>query len=75
MLDTASVSDPSETGKTFCIQAHTPAYVGIGYETGTWSDPDAPASLATANERAAAVQASIWYCPAGSRESDAPRQT
>ncbi|KAA9150131.1 hypothetical protein F6B41_21080 [Microbacterium lushaniae] len=81
VLNTASVLDPSETGKTFCIQARTPAYVGIGYETGTWSEsqvpnlgqvayilnnyypanPDAPASLGTSNERAAAVQAAIWY--------------
>ncbi|QEW02572.1 thioester domain-containing protein [Microbacterium lushaniae] len=81
VLNVARVSDLSQRGQVFCISARTPAYVGVGYESGSWSEsevanlgqvayilnnyypavPGAPATLGTPNQRAAAVQAAIWY--------------
>jgi len=76
---TSSIDEPGLTAEMYCINLRVPTEVGIGYESGTWSESavpnipyvtyilnnyypttDEPATLSV-NERAAAVQAAIWY--------------
>ncbi|MCR2791827.1 thioester domain-containing protein [Microbacterium sp. zg.Y625] len=42
IITTASVDDPSSTGEMYCIAARTPTAVGIGYQSGAWSEANVP---------------------------------
>ncbi|MCR2827975.1 thioester domain-containing protein [Microbacterium sp. zg.Y909] len=42
IITTASVDDPSRTGEMYCIAARTPTAVGIGYQSGKWSEATVP---------------------------------
>ena len=42
IITTKSVNDPSSTGEMYCIAARTPTAVGVGYQSGTWSESTVP---------------------------------